>query len=147
MAVMNVKPTTAILQKLYVYDPGLHAGDEFGGLRVIKDEKEGDALHVLASRTQMQYWIDQGLAGQDPPNRLSGAGQKLLSQITRGRSEDPDADPVAVPRYSRATQSGAPQFAATASALGQRQKQVKQDRQKKPKKMQKEPPSQNDGTA
>ena len=109
-----------LLQKFYVYDPGVSPGDEFGGLRVIEDEKADNALHVLAARPMIQYWIDQGLCGSEPLSKVSGAGKKFLAQITRGRTETDD-DPKRIPRYSKATQSGAPTFAAAMAPYQQRQ--------------------------
>ena len=96
-----------ILQKLYVYDPSINEGDELGGLRVMGGD---DGIHVLTQATGAQYWIDQGLAGREPLAKLSGGAKTLLAQITRGRSES-DEEPTRVPKYSRATQSGAPEFA------------------------------------
>jgi hypothetical protein len=98
-----------ILQKFYIYDPSVNAGDEFGRLRVLEDD---NGKHVLAPPLTMQYWIDQGLAGNDPLNSLSDNHKKLLAQVTRGRSES-DEEPKRVPKYSRAMQSGAPSFALT----------------------------------
>ncbi len=122
-----------ILQKFYIYDPGVHVGDEFGGLRVMKEDekKNGGAenLHILAMPQQVQWWIDQGLAGREPLSKLSGAAKKLLAQITRGRSDKPDDDPKRVPRYSRATQSGSPAYALSSPAM-QRSKRRQKDRQK-----------------
>jgi hypothetical protein len=102
-----------VLQKYFVYDPGVHAGDELGGMRV-HDSDEG--LHVLASPMQMQYWIDQGLLGTSTLDKLSDGHKKLLGQITRGRSESDD-DPKRVPKYSKRTQSGSPSFAATPASV------------------------------
>jgi hypothetical protein len=108
-----------VLQKYFVYDPGVHAGDELGGLRVLDNE---DGLHVLASPLQIQYWIDQGLLGSDPLSKLGDSHKKLLGQITRGRSESDD-DPKRVPKYSRRTQSGAPSFAATPASVRMKERQ------------------------
>lgn len=117
-----------ILQKFYVYDPGVRAGDEFGGLRVVKEDKT-DNLHVLAVPQMVQWWIDQGLAGREPLSKLSAGGKKVLAQFTRGRSENPDDDPKRVPRYDKRTQSGTPSFALTSPAM-QRSKKRQKDRQK-----------------
>ena len=130
MAVMRATPQNPILQKFYVYDPGIVAGDEFGGLRVIEDEKNDNALHVLAARPMIQYWIDQGLAGGDPPSKLGEKSKRFVGQLTRGRSENPDVEPVRVPRYSRETQSGAPTFAGTLAAPTDRMKKLAKDRKK-----------------
>ena len=121
-----------LLQKFYVYDPGVSPGDEFGGLLVIEDEKADNALHVLAARPMVQYWIDQGLCGQEPLSKLSGAGKKLLAQLTRGRSESDD-EPERLPRYTKATQSGAPQFAALLAPYQQRQQAKGKRRESKGK--------------
>jgi hypothetical protein len=94
-----------ITQKFYVYDPGVREGDEFGGLRVLPGD---DGLHVLASPMMTQWWIDQGLGGHEPVSKLSGKAKKVLAQITRGRSENPDDKPKRLPKYSKRTQSGAP---------------------------------------
>ena len=111
-----------ILQKFYVYDPNVAEGDEFGALRVMGGD---DGIHVLAQPTNIQYWIDQGLAGRAPLSQASEAGKKLLAQITRGRSESDD-EPKRVPRYSRATQSGAPQFAGTTASVRAKASKAKQ---------------------
>jgi hypothetical protein len=104
-----------VLQKYYVYDPGLHAGDELGGLRVLEDQDKDGALHVLASPLMIQYWIDQGLIGLEPLDRLGDSQKKFLAQITRGRSED--EEPKRLPKYSKRTQSGSPSFAATPASV------------------------------
>ena len=96
-----------ILQKFYVYDPNVNEGDELGALRVMGGD---DGIHVLAQPSNAQYWIDQGLVGREPLGKLGEGAKKLLAQITRGRSESDD-EPKRVPRYARATQSGAPEFA------------------------------------
>ena len=128
-----------ILQKFYIYDPGVHIGDEFGGLRVMQDEKkngdkgEGDGKYILAMPQMVQWWFDQGLVGREPLSKLSGPGKKLLAQITRGRSEKPDDDPKRVPRYSRQSQSGSPAFALSSPAVQRstkRQKDRLKDKQK-----------------
>jgi len=121
-----------ILQKFYVYDPSVHAGDELGGLRVIKEDKT-DNLHVLAMPQMVQWWMDQGMMGIVPVSKLSDKSKKMLSQNTRGRSENPDDDPKRVPKYSRRTQSGAPSFALS-SPSAERINQRKKDRQKARKK-------------
>jgi len=123
-----------ILQKFYVYDPGVRAGDELGGLRVIKEEdkKNGDKaenLHVLAMPQMVQWWIDQGLAGREPLSKLSDKSKKVLSQITRGRSANPDDDPKRVPKYDKKAQSGAPSFALS-SPSAERMNKRKRDRAK-----------------
>jgi hypothetical protein len=123
-----------ILQKFYVYDPGVHAGDELGGLRVIKEEKKNgdkgdDNLHVLAMPQMVQWWIDQGLAGREPLSKLGGPAKKLLAQITRGRSANPDDDPKRVPKYDKKAQSGAPSFALS-SPSAERMNKRKRDRAK-----------------
>ena len=103
-----------ILQKFYVYDPGV--ADTLGGLQVMQERddkgnaKEG-TRHVLAVQQQVQYWIDQGLMGDKPVGEIGDKTKKLLAQVTRGRSDNPDSDPVRVPRYDKSTQSGAPVFA------------------------------------
>lgn len=100
-----------ILQKYFIYDPGVHAGDELGRLRVLKDEKDDNGVYVLATPQMAQWWIDQGLAGKDPLSKLSGAAKSILAQITRGRSENPDDSPKRLPKYDKRVQSGAPGFA------------------------------------
>jgi hypothetical protein len=112
---------SAILQKFYVYDPGVRAGEEIGGLRV-HAEKDG-ALYVLTVPAAAKWWIDQGLAGAEPLTALSEASRQLVAQVTRGRSENPDDDPPRVPRYSRAMQSGAPAYAASLASPGKRRQQ------------------------
>lgn len=97
-------PTSAILQKFYVYDPGLHAGDELGRLRIVEDDK---GKHVMAPPLTMQYWLDQGMAGRVPLSELSEPSKKFLAQITRGRSESDDA-PKRLPKYDKRIQSGTP---------------------------------------
>jgi hypothetical protein len=94
------------LQEYYVYDPSV--SDELGGLQVRKREKD---KFVLATPTMMKYWVDQGLAGLIPLDKLSEEGKQMLAQVTRGRSENPDKRPIRVPRYNKAAQSGSPQFA------------------------------------
>jgi len=108
-----------ILQKFYVYDPGVNEGDELGGLRVISDD---GGAHVLATLPMVQYWIDQGLLGSESLDKLGDKSKKLLAQITRGRSEDNDTRPTRVPRYNKATQSGERAFAATPASSAARQR-------------------------
>jgi hypothetical protein len=103
----------SILQKYYVYDPGVHAGDELGSLRVLTSE---EGLFVLAAPQQVQYWFDQGLLGAEPASKLSAPGKKFLAQITRGRSENPDDKPKRVGRYSKLAMLGAPAYAVPASS-------------------------------
>jgi hypothetical protein len=108
--------TPRILNKFYIYDPNV--SDTFGGLRVLQEKddkgnvKEG-TNHVLAVTQQMQYWIDQGLAGDKPVGEISATHKKLLAQITRGRSEDNDKRPGRIPKYDKRIQSGAPKFAGS----------------------------------
>jgi hypothetical protein len=97
-------------QKYYIYDPAVSPGDEFGGLIAKQDDK---GVHVLAVSQTMQYWIDQGLAGQKPLGELGATAKALLKQITRGRSEDNDTAPKRLPKYSKQMQSGAPAYAGT----------------------------------
>jgi hypothetical protein len=120
-----------VLQKYYVYDPNVHAGDELGGLRILEDQDKDGALHVLASPLMIQYWIDQGLLGLATLDDLSDGQKKLLAQITRGRSESDD-EPKRVPKYSKQMQSGAPQFAGTlASASGRMKARAKKAKEAK----------------
>jgi hypothetical protein len=97
-------------QKYYIYDPAVSPGDEFGGLIAKEDDK---GVHVLAVSQTMQYWIDQGLAGQKPLGELGDTAKALLKQITRGRSEENDTAPKRLPKYSKQMQSGAPAYAGT----------------------------------
>jgi hypothetical protein len=124
-------PARAMLRagqrKFYIYDPAVHAGDEFGGITARKDD---DGVHIVASPLQVQYWIDQGLLGDQPKSKLTGAAKDLLKQITRGRSESED-DPVKVPKYSKAMQSGAPTYAGTLAE--RRRKAQKKDQAAKKK--------------
>jgi hypothetical protein len=128
----------AILQKFFIYDPAVYAGDELGGLRVMPGD---DGLHVMAQPLSVQYWVDTGMAGREPLSKLSEAGKKLLAQNTRGRSESDD-EPTRVPRYSRATQSGAPGFAGHVSQLSgsARQKKRSKDAATKTKEAGRKPP-------
>jgi hypothetical protein len=125
-----------ILQKFYVYDPNV--SDTLGGLRVLQDKDDkgnakDDTNHVLAVSQQVQYWVDQGLMGEKPVGEISASHKKLLAQVTRGRSEDNDADPKRVPKYDRRTQSGSPAFAATpARRKRQKEKQKAKKEGKKP---------------
>jgi len=124
-----------ILNKFYLYDPNV--SDTFGGLRVLdeRDDKgnvKENTRHVLAVTQQVQYWIDQGLAGEKPIGELSDKKKKLLAQITRGRSEDNEKKPTRVPRYDRVTMAGAPTLAGHAS--------------RKPKKKKKDKPEKKNGT-
>ena len=115
-----------ILQKYYVYDPGLHAGDELGSLRILEDADNDGALHVLAASPMMQYWLDTGLVGLKPVGEISDAQRKMLSQMTRGRSDHVDDDeeyePTKLPKYSKQAQSGAPEFAATPASVRAKQR-------------------------
>jgi len=135
-AVQVPRKSTAILQKYYVYDPGV-SGD-LGGL-LVKNDDDDKGAYVLSSAMVMQYWIDQGLAGLAPLGELSEPQKKLLAQITRGRSEAPDEEPTRVPKYSKVTQSGAPSFAAMSPAVASRRKKkttkkTKDDKKADPKK-------------
>ena len=129
--VVATKQRQVILQKYYVYDPALTAGDELGGQRVrIDDDDKGN--YILATPLQVQYWIDQGLLGFQPVGEISDSAKKLLAQVTRGRSENPDDLPTRVPRYDRRTQSGSPSFAgqpASAKKRMDRRRKRKQERQ------------------
>jgi len=142
---------SVILNKYYILDPGVSAGDEVGGLRVLEDKDNDNALHILATPMQVQWWFDQGLLSTGPSSKLSGAGKKLLAQITRGRSEEPYETPKRVPKYSKAMQSGSPQFAGTpASArMKQRAKDAKkaQGKDKPAKKPQPKPATPPPGAA
>jgi hypothetical protein len=121
-----------ILQKFYIYDPGV--GDEVGGLRVLSDKDDkGNAKdgtkHVLAVQPQVQFFIDQGLMGEKPVGEISGAGKKFLAQVTRGRSEDNDTEPKRVARYSKRSMSGSPAFAGV-PLLSQLRKQKAKGKKK-----------------
>jgi len=122
-----------ILQKFYIYDPNVP--DTFGGLRVLSDrddkgvDKE-NTKHVLAVPQQVQYWVDQGLAGEKPVGQISASHKKLLAQLTRGRSEDNDKTPPRIPKYSKAFQSGALTFAGQPAAVRRSKKQKERDKQK-----------------
>lgn len=122
-----------ILNKFYLYDPNV--SDTFGGLRVLdeRDDKgnvKENTRHVLAVTQQVQWWIDQGLAGEKPLGELSDKKKKMLAQITRGRSEDNEKKPTRVPRYDRVTMAGAPTLAGHAS----RKPKKKKDKDKPAKK-------------
>jgi len=119
-------PTSAVLRKFYVYDPGLHAGDELGRLRVVEDDK---GLHVMAPFLTMQYWLDQGLVGLVPFAEVSDAGKKFIAQVTRGRSES-DEDPKKLPKYDRQIQSGAPGMALKVPLSTQRRNEMLRARKK-----------------
>ncbi len=124
-----------ILQKFFVYEPGVHGGDELGGLRV--REEDGNRF-VLASPLMVQYWIDQGILGDKPVGEISENQKRLLAQVTRGRSESDD-EPERLPKYSKAMQSGSPSFALTrtrsASArMKQRRKGKANDKKPEPPK-------------
>jgi hypothetical protein len=123
-----------ILQKFYVYDPNVPS--VLGGLQVLdeKDDKgnvKENTKHVLAVSQQVQYWIDQGLMGEKPVGDISGAHKKLLAQVTRGRSEDNDANPKRIPKYDKKIQSGHPGMAAKPMLLSKKRK--KNDRKKEAK--------------
>jgi hypothetical protein len=119
-------PTTAVLRKFYIYDPGIHAGDELGRLRVVEDDK---GLHVMAPPMTMQYWIDQGVAGLLPISEVSEAKKKLIAQTTRGRSESDDT-PKRLPKYDKQIQSGAPGMALKVPLSTQRRQQMIKARKK-----------------
>jgi hypothetical protein len=124
--------TPRILHKFYIYDPNV--SDTLGGLTVKQDRddkgnpKEG-TKHVLAVAQQVQYWIDQGLMGDKPVGEIGEAAKKMLAQVTRGRSEDNDADPKRIPRYDRRIQSGAPMFAGVGGYSGRQTRSHKGKKQ------------------
>jgi hypothetical protein len=133
-----------ITQKFYVYDPGVNAGDELGGLRVREDDKDDKGKYVLASPLQIQWWIDQGLLGDKPFGEVSASQKKLVAQVTRGRSES-DEEPKRVPKYSKLAQSGTPGFAlsqhrAPSARAKQRAKDAKAAGKKPDAKKPAEPP-------
>jgi len=106
--------TPRILQKFYIYDPNVP--DILGGMRVHEetDDKgnvKENTKHVLAVTQQVQYWIDQGLVGEKPVGQISAAHKKLLSQVTRGRSDDNESMLPRIPKYDRKIQSGHPGMA------------------------------------
>jgi hypothetical protein len=117
----------SILQTYYVYDPNV--GDELGNLRVNSNE---NGKFVLATPQMIQYWIDQGLMGTEPISKLSETSRAFLDQVTRGRSKNNDETPKRVPKYSRATQSGAPNFAGMPASVRNR-KRVARDKAGKEK--------------
>jgi hypothetical protein len=114
------------LRPYYIYDPNVP--DTLGGLQVKEDDK---GKFVLATLPMVQYWIDQGLLGDKPFGDVSGAGKKLIAQITRGRSENNNTDLPRLPKYAKASQSGAPAFALQ-PLIAQRKK--RQDGKKNGKK-------------
>lgn len=122
-------PTSAALRKFYVYDPGIHAGDELGRLRVVEDDK---GLHVMAPHMTMQYWIDQGMVGLVPFDEVSETGKKFIAQVTRGRSESDD-EPKKLPKYDRQIQSGAPGMALKVPLSTQRRNAMLKSRKKNEK--------------
>lgn len=123
-------PTTAALRKFYVYDPGLHVGDELGRLRVLEDDK---GIHVMAPPVTMQYWIDQGMVGLLPLDELSESSKKFLAQITRGRSLDNDEQPKKLPKYDRQIQSGSPGSALKQPLSQERRKAMAKSKKKEGK--------------
>jgi hypothetical protein len=135
-----------ILQKFYIYDPNVP--DTLGGLRVLseRDDKGNDkenTRHVLAVPQQVQYWVDQGLLGEKPVGEISESHKKLLAQVTRGRSEDNEKEPARLPKYSKATQSGALSFAGQPSAVNlKKQKERRKEQRKKTNPTPKPTPSQ-----
>lgn len=125
-----------ILQKFYVYDPNV--ADTFGGLRVLQDKDDkgnpkDNTNHVLAVHQQVQYWIDQGIVGEKPVGEISEAHKKLLSQVTRGRSDDNFKRPGRIPKYDKRVQSGSPAHAAKAPYVSARRQKKKDDRLKEAK--------------
>lgn len=127
MAVAARTMVRAGQRKYYIYDPAVHPGDDFGGMAAKKDD---DGVHIIASPLQVQWWIDQGLLGESPKDKLPDSSKALLKQITRGRSES-DEDPQRVPKYSRPMQSGAPAYAGTLAE--RRRKAQKKDQATKKK--------------
>jgi len=126
------------LQPYFVYDPNV--GDELGGSRVFEGK---DGRHILANPQMAQYWIDQGLLGLEPLSKLKDSAKQLLSQVTRGRSEDPDAKPKRLPKYNKATQSGAAAYVGLSGlppmSAANRQAARQKDRAEKLKEKEKEP--------
>ncbi|HET9534279.1 MAG TPA: hypothetical protein VFP43_02900 [Mesorhizobium sp.] len=126
-----------ILQKFYIYDPNVP--DTLGGLRVLDERddkgnvKEG-TRHVLAVGGQVQYWVDQGLMGEKPVGEISSGAKKLLAQVTRGRSEDNDANPGRIPRYDRKIQSGHPGMAGHPAMTSRTKRRKDRKKDKQPKK-------------
>jgi hypothetical protein len=98
----------AYVQKFYVYDTAVREGNEIGGIRVQKDD---DGLHVKASPSWAQYFIDQGMMGMLPQSKLKEPQKKMIAQVTRGRFTNPDEMPKRVARYTKLSQSGMPRFA------------------------------------
>ena len=123
-------PTTAALRKFYVYDPGLHVGDELGRLRVLEDDK---GIHVMAPPVTMQYWVDQGMVGLLPLDELDESSKKFLAQITRGRSLDNDEQPKKLPKYDRQIQSGSPGSALKQPLSQERRKAMAKSKKKEGK--------------
>lgn len=119
----------AILQKYYVYDPGLHVGDELGRLRVLEDDK---GKHIMAVPEQIQYWMDQGLAGVKPLGELSDSAKKFLDQITRGRSID-NEQPQKLPKYDKQIQSGTPGTALKQPLSTERRNKMIREKEKSKK--------------
>jgi|KBSMisStandDraft_5_1062788.scaffolds.fasta_scaffold00273_29 hypothetical protein len=117
------------LRPFYIYDPNVP--DTLGGLQVKENDK---GKFVLATPQMIQYWVDQGLLGDKPFGEISGAGKKLLSQITRGRSDDNNTELPRLPKYAKQTQSGAPAFALQPLAIQRkkRQRDSKKDVKKRP---------------
>ena len=113
-----------ILRPYYIYDPNVP--DTLGGLQV-KEDDDGNKF-VLATEQMIQYWRDQGLLGDQKLGEISDKQKKFLKQITRGRSEDNDATPARLPRYSKQAQSGAPGFAGQPSPV--KRKKLKLEREK-----------------
>jgi hypothetical protein len=130
----------AILQKYFIYDPGVRLGDELGRQRV-RIEKEEDGVFFLATPQQAQWWIDQGLAGKEPLSKLSGAAKSLLKQVTRGRSENPDDLPRRVPKYDKRSQSGSPGFALKPASQRVKKGQKRNDRKAKTTAVKQRPPT------
>jgi len=101
----------------------------------VHDGKEG--RHILANPQMAQYWIDQGLLGTDPLGKLKDGAKQLLAQITRGRSEDQDAPLKRIPKYNKATQSGAAAYVGLSglpvTSLKNRQEVLKKNRAEKSK--------------
>jgi hypothetical protein len=115
-----------VLRPFYVYDPNV--SDSLGGLAV-KEDDDGNKF-VLATDQMVQYWKDQGLLGDKKVGEVSDNQKKFLKQITRGRSEDNDANPRRIPKYSKA-QSGAPGFAGMPSPVKQKKLALERSKSKK----------------
>jgi len=118
--------TKLVLRPFYIYDPNV--SDSLGGLAVKEDDK-GNKF-VLATDQMVNYWKDQGLLGDKKVGEISGAQKKFLKQITRGRSEDNDATPARLPRYTKA-QSGAPGYAGQPSPVKRKKLALERDKKKK----------------